>query len=76
MKEMIEHVARMLVDDPEKVVVQEKKREDLTVFELRVDKQDLGRVIGKNGRTAHAIRSLLGILSARAGERALLEIVE
>ncbi len=76
MKEMIEHVARLLVDTPEKVNVQEKKRDDVIVFELRVDKPDLGKVIGKNGRTAHAIRSLLSVLSARAGERALLEIVE
>lgn len=76
MKSLIEHVARLLVDDPEKVEVQEKQKEDLTVFELRVNKQDLGKVIGKNGRTAHAIRSLLGVLSARAGERAMLEIVE
>ncbi len=76
MKDMIEHVARLLVEDPDKVRVDRKKRDDLTVFELRVAKPDLGRVIGKNGRTAHAMRSLLGVLSSKAGVRAVLEIVE
>ena len=76
MKELIVHVAKMLVDAPEDVRVDEKKKDEMTVFELRVHKEDLGRVIGKNGRTAHAMRSLLGVLSAREGQRAVLEIVE
>ena len=76
MKELIEYVARLLVDDPDKVSVEQRKKDETTVFELRVGKEDLGKVIGKNGRTAHAIRSLLGVLSAKEGERAVLEIVE
>ncbi|NNE09451.1 MAG: KH domain-containing protein [Gemmatimonadetes bacterium] len=76
MKDLIVHVAKLLVDEPKDVRVEEKQRDQTTVFELRVHKEDLGKVIGKNGRTAHAMRSLLGVLSAREGRRAILEIVE
>ncbi len=76
MKDLIVHVAKLLVDEPKDVRVEEKQKDQTTVFELRVHKEDLGKVIGKNGRTAHAMRSLLGVLSAREGRRAILEIVE
>lgn len=76
MKDLIVHVAKLLVDEPKDVRVEEKQKDQTTVFELRVHKEDLGKVIGKNGRTAHAMRSLLGVLSAREGRRAVLEIVE
>ncbi len=76
MKDMIEYVARLLVDSPDQVRVEETKKDDTTVFQLRVAKEDLGKVIGKNGRTARSIRALLGVLSAKEGRKAVLEIVE
>ncbi|RPJ42829.1 MAG: KH domain-containing protein, partial [Candidatus Latescibacterota bacterium] len=65
MKDLIEYIARLLVDSPGDVRVEETRKDDTTVFQLRVAKEDLGKVIGKNGRTARSIRSLLGVLSAR-----------
>jgi len=76
MKELIEYIARLLVDDPERVRVDEVKKNDGTLFQLHVAQEDLGKVIGKNGRTARSIRSLLGVLSAKEGRRASLEIVD
>lgn len=76
MKDLIEYIARMLVDEPDQVRVEEAAKEDATVFQLHVAKSDLGKVIGKNGRTARSIRSLLGVLSAKEGRRASLEIVD
>lgn len=76
MKDLIEYIARLLVDSPGDVRVEETRKDDTTVFQLRVAKEDLGKVIGKNGRTARSIRSLLGVLSAREGRKAFLEIVE
>lgn len=76
MKDLIEYIARLLVDEPEKVRVEETERDGVTLFQLHVAKEDLGKVIGKNGRTARSIRSLLGVLSAREGRKAALEIVD
>jgi hypothetical protein len=76
MKDLIEYIARLLVESPDQVRVEETRRDDTTVFQLRVAKEDLGKVIGKNGRTARSIRSLLGVLSAKEGRKAVLEIVE
>ncbi|MFH1679193.1 MAG: KH domain-containing protein [Candidatus Eisenbacteria bacterium] len=76
MKELIEYIARLLVDSPDRVRVDETQKDDITVFQLRVAKEDLGKVIGKNGRTARSIRSLLSVLSAKEGRKAVLEIVE
>ncbi len=76
MKELIEYIARLLVDEPEQVLVEEVQKDSATVFQLRVAKDDLGKVIGKNGRTARSIRSLLGILSAKEGKKATLEILD
>ncbi|MBM3320188.1 MAG: KH domain-containing protein [Candidatus Eisenbacteria bacterium] len=76
MKDLIEYIARLLVESPDQVRVEETRRDDTTVFQLRVAKEDLGKVIGKNGRTARSIRSLLGVLSAKEGRKAILEIVE
>lgn len=76
MKEFVEFIARALVDQPDAVVVNEVEGERTTVFELRVGQGDLGKVIGKEGQTAKAIRTLLAAAAARKGKRAVLEILE
>ncbi len=76
MKDMIKHIAESLVDNPDQVAVNEIKGEQTSVFELRVAKEDLGKVIGKQGRTAQAMRSILSACSAKYKKRAVLEIVE
>jgi uncharacterized protein len=75
-KEFIEYIARALVDHPENVVVAEVEGEKTTVYELRVFQDDLGKVIGRKGQTAKAIRTLISAVSAKKGKRALLEILE
>jgi predicted RNA-binding protein YlqC (UPF0109 family) len=76
MKDLIEYIAKSLVDNPDAVTVTEVDREKTTVFELRVGQGDLGKVIGKQGRTARSIRTLLNAAASRAGRRAVLEILE
>jgi predicted RNA-binding protein YlqC (UPF0109 family) len=76
MKEFIEFIARALVDHPNDVVVSEVEGEKTTVYELRVAAEDLGKVIGRKGQTAKAIRTLIAAVSAKKGKRALLEILE
>lgn len=76
MKELIECMAKALVDDPEKVTVNVVQGEHVTVVELKVPANDLGKVIGKSGRTAEAMRTILGAASARHGIRCKLEITE
>lgn len=76
MKALIEYIAKSLVDRPEDVQVNEVGGEQTTVFELRVAKEDLGKVIGRQGRTARAMRTILGAASIRANKRAVLEILE
>ena len=76
MKAFIEFVAKGLVDTPEDVQVTEVEGEQGAVLELRVAKEDLGKVIGKQGRTARALRTLLGAASSKARRRIMLEIVE
>ncbi|MGH7821417.1 MAG: KH domain-containing protein [Candidatus Binatia bacterium] len=76
MKELVEYVARSLVSDPDSVSVTETEREGTPVLELRVAKEDLGRVIGKEGRTAKALRSILNAAAARKNQRVVLDIVE
>ena len=76
MKELIECVARALVDNPDSVNVTPVQREGVMVFELRVASEDLGKVIGKSGRTAEAIRTILHAASIKVGVRSRLEIVE
>jgi predicted RNA-binding protein YlqC (UPF0109 family) len=76
MKELIKHIAQSLVDNPDKVEVTEVIGEQTSVIELRVAKEDLGKVIGKQGRTAHAIRTILFAASAKVHKRAVLEILE
>jgi len=76
MKELIETIAKALVDHPEQVSVNVLEGSQATVLELNVAKVDLGKVIGKQGRTANAIRTILGATSAKLKKRTVLEIVE
>ena len=76
MKELIEYIAKLLVDRPETVTVRETEGEKTTVIELRVAKEDLGKVIGKQGRTAQAMRTILSAAGAKIGKRCILEILE
>jgi predicted RNA-binding protein YlqC (UPF0109 family) len=72
--ELLEWVARRLVDDPEAVRVETEEREDAVVFRLHVAPDDVGKVIGRQGRMARALRSIVRAAGARADERYLLEI--
>lgn len=69
-------IAQALVDQPEKVAVTEVQGSQCTVFELKVDKSEIGKVIGKQGRTAQAIRTILNAVSAKIKKRMVLEILE
>ena len=74
-KELIEYIAKALVDDPDQVQVEEIEGTNATIYELRVAPDDMGRVIGKQGRVANAMRTLLRAAAARQGRRVTLEIV-
>lgn len=75
MKELVEFIARSLVDHPDEVRVDELRRQDSTVLELQVAPDDLGRVIGRQGRTARAIRNLIAA-TERSGGRTILDILD
>ena len=76
MKELLELIARSLVDNPEQVEVKEVEGEQTTVLELRVAGEDLGKVIGKQGRTARSIRTLLASAGMKLKKRIVFEIIE
>jgi uncharacterized protein len=76
MKELIAYIAKALVDSPEAVEVSEVEGEQTSVIELKVSKSDLGKVIGKQGRTARAMRTILNAASTKIKKRAVLEIIE
>ncbi len=76
MKELIEYIAKALVDHPDKVEIKEIAGEKTLIYELRVGEGDLGKIIGKEGRTAKAIRTILTAASMKKGKRAQLEIIE
>jgi predicted RNA-binding protein YlqC (UPF0109 family) len=76
LKELIEFMARALVDNPDQVRVSDIEGEQTSVIELRVAKEDLGKVIGKQGRTARAMRTILSAASTKIRKRAVLEIIE
>ena len=76
MKDLIEKIAKSLVDNPDQVSVTEIEGEQTTVLELRVAQDDLGKVIGKKGRTARAIRTILGASGMKLKKRFVLEILE
>jgi len=74
-KELIEYIARSLVDHPDQVKVRQVEGETSVSFELQVAQDDMGKIIGKEGRIANAIRTLLKVAAAREGKRAVLEII-
>ena len=76
MKELLELIARALVDRPDEVVVSETVKDETTVFELKVADEDLGKVIGKQGRTARAIRTLVASAAAKQRKPIVFEIIE
>lgn len=76
MRDLIEYIARSLVDDPTQVYVSQRRQGDSTQVNLEVAKEDMGRVIGKRGRVANAMRILLRVAAARRHKRANLQIVE
>jgi len=76
MKDLIKYIAQALVDSPDIVEVTEVQGEQTSVIELRVAKEDLGKVIGKGGKTAKAMRTILSAASAKVRKRAVLEIIE
>lgn len=76
MKELVTYIAQSLVDKPEQVSVAEVKGNQTTVLELTVAKEDLGKVIGKQGRTAQAMRTILSAVSSKIKQRTVLEIIE
>jgi predicted RNA-binding protein YlqC (UPF0109 family) len=76
MRELISYIAKALVDNPEQVSVEEVEGNQTSVLELKVAKEDLGKVIGKQGRTARAMRTILSAASAKIKKRTVLEIIE
>jgi predicted RNA-binding protein YlqC (UPF0109 family) len=76
MKALVETIAKSLVDDPSKVMATEEMEEDTLVIKLTVAKEDMGRIIGKEGRTAKAIRTILNAVSTKGNNKAILKIVE
>jgi predicted RNA-binding protein YlqC (UPF0109 family) len=75
MKRLVEYMAKALVNDPDSVVVREIEGASATIFELSVAPEDMGRVIGKQGRVANAMRTLLRVAAVKEGKRITLEIV-
>lgn len=76
LRDLVEYMAKALVDSPEEVEVNEIVGEQTTVVELKVAKEDLGKVIGKQGRTARSMRTILNAASTKMQKRSVLEIVE
>jgi predicted RNA-binding protein YlqC (UPF0109 family) len=76
MKELINYIAEALVDNPDEVEVSEVEGNQTSVLELKVAKEDIGKVIGKQGRTARAMRTILSAASAKVKKRTVLEIIE
>ena len=75
MKELMEFIARRLVDHPDAVMIDMEEKEEKLVLKLKVGESDVGKIIGKNGRTAAALRTLLRAVAAKEGKRAVLDIV-
>ena len=76
MKDLVLYIAKALVDNPDQVEVSEVSGEQTSVIELKVAKEDIGKLIGKQGRTAKAIRTIISAASTKARKRAVLEIIE
>ena len=76
MKDLVQYLAKSLVTNPDAVEIKETTNDDTSVFEIKVAKEDLGRIIGKQGRTAKSIRTILNAAASRTNRRVVLEIVE
>ena len=76
MKELIKHIIQALVDYPEQIVISEVEGKQVTILEIKAAKEDLGKIIGKQGRNAKAIRTILNAASAKTKRRTIMEIVE
>lgn len=75
-KEIVEYLVKLIVDKPEEVEVAEKQGEHVIIFEVQANKQDFGKILGKQGKNIQAIRTLVNAVSAKAGKRTIIEIVE
>jgi len=75
-KTMIRKISEMLVDNPDKIVIEDEKREETNIIVLSVAKDDVGKIIGRSGQTAKALRALVNAAATRSGEKVLLEIRE
>lgn len=76
MRELIEYIAKALVDNPDEVSINEVESEKTTIFELKVAREDVGKIIGRGGRIVKAIRILLNAASAKGEKRAILEVLD
>ncbi|HAP36107.1 MAG TPA: RNA-binding protein [Bacteroidetes bacterium] len=74
MREFLEYVAKHLVDNPDAVLISEEEKDNKIIFKIKVDRTDIGKIIGKQGRTAQSMRVLLSAVAAKLGKRALLEV--
>ena len=75
-KEVVEYLVKMIVDKPEEVEIAEKRGEQVIIFEVRANKQDFGKILGKHGKNIQAIRSLVNAVSGKAGKRTTIEIID
>ncbi len=75
-KELLEHVIKSIVDNPEQVEIKEIPGERVVIYEVRVAPEDLGKIIGREGRTAKAIRTIIAAVSLKKGKKAVIEILE
>ncbi len=76
MREFIEYVARQLVDRPDSIALTEEEKDGKLIFKIKVDEADVGKIIGKKGRTAQAVRVLLSAVAAKQGKRAIFEVLD
>ncbi|MBI1806887.1 MAG: KH domain-containing protein [Ignavibacteria bacterium] len=76
MKEFIEYIARQLVDQPESVVIEEESKDDKLILKLKVAQPDIGKIIGKKGRTAFALRTLVAAVGKKSGKKVSLEVLD
>ena len=75
-KEIVEYLVKLIVDKPEEVEITEKRGEQVIMFEVRANKQDFGKILGKQAKNIQAIRMLVNAVSAKAGKRSIIEIIE
>lgn len=74
MREFLEYIVKQLVDDPDSVHISEEEKDNKVIFKVKVGQPDIGKIIGKQGRTAQSLRVLLSAVAAKQGKRAILEV--